>query len=81
MLNEMLMWNKIGRIVVRLAERLNIAPERALDIFYSSETNARLHNPKDFLYLMSDLYVVDEVVKELEKAPSQPPPVGEECEG
>lgn len=65
MLREIVMWNKIGRIIMILAERLGIAPERALDIFYSSETNSRLHNPDDYLYLMSDLYIVDEVMKEL----------------
>ena len=33
------MWNKIGRIVTLLSERLDISPERALDIFYTSKTN------------------------------------------
>ena len=65
MLNDALLWTKIGRIVARLSERLDIAPEEAFNLFYKSETNSRLHNPKDYLYLMSDLYVVDEVMKEL----------------
>ena len=36
MLSDLLMWNKIGRIVTLLSERLDISPERALDIFYTS---------------------------------------------
>ncbi len=60
------MWNKIGRVITLLAERLDISSERALDIFYTSQTNERLHDEKTGLYLMSDLYIVDEVVMELQ---------------
>ena len=49
-----------------LAKRLDISDERALDIFYTSRTNERLHDPHTGLYLMSDLYIVDEVIKELQ---------------
>ena len=66
MLSDLLMWNKIGRIVTLLSERLNISSERALDIFYTSRTNERLHDEKTGLYLMSDLYIVDELILELQ---------------
>ena len=66
MLSDLLMWNKIGRIVTLLAERLDITSERALDIFYTSRTNERLHDEKTGLYLMSDLYIVDEILLELQ---------------
>ena len=66
MLSDLLMWNKIGRIVTLLSERLNISSERALDIFYTSRTNERLHDEKTGLYLMSDLYIVDEILLELQ---------------
>lgn len=65
MLSDILMWNKIGRVVTRLAKRLNIAPERAFTLFYESQTCVRLHDPEDFLYTMSDLYIVDELIFEL----------------
>ena len=65
MLSDILMWNKVGRVVTLIAERLNISPERALDLFYNSETSLRLHNANDYLYLMGDLYVVDEMLSEL----------------
>ena len=35
------------------------------DIFYTSRTNERLHDEHTGLYLMSDLYIVDEVIREL----------------
>lgn len=65
MLSDLLMWNKIGRIVTLLSERLNVSGERALDIFYTSHTNERLHDEHTGLYLLSDCYIVDEVVNEL----------------
>lgn len=66
MLSDLLMWNKIGRIVTLLAERLEVNSERALDIFYTSRTNERLHDEKTGLYLMSDLYIVDDIILELQ---------------
>ena len=67
MLSDLLLWNKIGRIVTLLAERLDISGERALDSFYTSTTNERLHDPSTLLYTFGDLYIVDEVIRELQK--------------
>lgn len=66
MLSDILLWNKIGRIVTLLSQRLNIRPEQALDAFYSSNTCERLHDGGDILYLMGDRYVVDEFIRELQ---------------
>ncbi len=65
MLSDLLMWNKIGRIVTLLSNRIDVSGERALDLFYTSHTNERLHNERTGLYLMSDLYIVDELITEL----------------
>ncbi|MBR5840835.1 MAG: hypothetical protein IKZ84_20025 [Victivallales bacterium] len=67
MLSDLLMWNKIGRIVTLLSKRLDISDEQALDIFYTSKTNERLHDPSTFLYGFSDLYIVDEIIMELQR--------------
>ena len=67
MLSDLLIWNKIGRIVTLLSKRLDISGERALDIFYTSKTNERLHDPSTFLYGFSDLYIVDEIIMELQE--------------
>lgn len=64
MLSDLLLWNKIGRIITLLAERLNITSERALDIFYNSKTCEFLHDPSTLLYTFSDLYIVDDIVRE-----------------
>ncbi len=60
------MWNKIGRIAMRLAERLGVSPLRALDVFYTSKVCDRLHNPDTELYIFSDSYIVDEIILELQ---------------
>mgnify|MGYP001629023108 FL=1 len=70
MLSDILMWNKVGRVVTLIAKRLNISPERVLDLFYNSETSLRLHNADDYLYMMGDLYIVDELVSELRASES-----------
>jgi hypothetical protein len=66
MLSDLLMWNKIGRIVTLLSERLDISPERALDIFYTSKTNERLHDPSTLLYTFGDRYIVDDLIREIQ---------------
>ena len=65
MLSDLLMWNKIGRIVTRLSERMNIDIATVLDLFYRSKTCADLHNPETELYLNGDLYIVNEFTREL----------------
>lgn len=66
MLRDTVFGTKIGRIVVRLSERLDVSPEEAFDIFYESDTCERFHNPDTGLYLYGDLYIVDEVMRELQ---------------
>lgn len=67
MLSDLLMWNKIGRIVMILAKRLGITPERAFDLFYTSKTNERMHDSTTLLYTFGDRYLADEVVREIQK--------------
>ena len=64
MLSDLLMWNKIGRIVMELAKKKNISPLEALDLFYTSKTCDLLHSPRTLLYTMSDAYIADEVLLE-----------------
>lgn len=61
---QILLWQQIGCIVVAVAEKLNVSNKEALDIFYASDTCRRLHDERSGLYLFSDLYVADEVVRE-----------------
>ena len=66
-IQEVIMSNRIGAISVELAKRLDIAPARALQLFYESKTCADLHNKASGLYLYGDLYIVDEVIREFQK--------------
>lgn len=65
MLSNLLMWNKIGRIVMRLSKELEVSPLRALDVFYTSKVCDRLHDPETELYTFSDAYIVDEIMMEM----------------
>lgn len=66
MIKDIIQWQRIGCIVVRLSERLDVSPEDAFDIFYESDTCQRFHDPGTGLYLYGDLYIVDEVMRELQ---------------
>ena len=62
---DFLLWNKIARIIAQLAETLNISTDRALVLFYESEFCKMLHNPELGLHLMSDTYIVNDLIEEL----------------
>ena len=61
---EIIMSNRIGAIAVDLAERLDIEPVRALQLFYESKTCANLHDKATGLYLYGDKYIADEFIRE-----------------
>lgn len=65
-MNEILLWRKTVRVIMSLAQRLGIDASEALDLFYASRTCALLHEPKSGLQLMSDAYVTDEIIMELQ---------------
>lgn len=62
---DFLLWNKIARIIMQLAETLDISTDRALQIFYDSDVCRFLHDPDMGLHLMSDTYIVDTLIEEL----------------
>lgn len=64
---EIIMSNRIGAIAVDLAERLDIEPVRALQLFYESKTCADLHDKATGLYLYGDRYIADEFIRESQK--------------
>ena len=51
---DVLVWNKYTRVVMQLAERLNISPEKALHLFYNSKVYALLLNKQYPLITLSD---------------------------
>ncbi len=62
---DFLLWNKIARIVAQLADTLGIPNDRALELFYDSDVCRTLHDPEMGLHLMSDTYIVNDLIAEL----------------
>ena len=61
------LWRKMSRIILMLADELDIAPERALDLFYRTETCRRLNDERYGLHIMSDRYIFADVIDELRR--------------
>ncbi len=66
-MNEILLWRKITRIIIALAERLNIPTLQSLELFYSTRTSNFLHQSGNILQCMSDAYIVDEIIMEIQE--------------
>lgn len=49
-----------------LSEHLDVSPERALDLFYATDVCKKLHDPRYELHLMSDIYIVNDILSELQ---------------
>ncbi len=64
---RLIVWNKYTRVVMQLAERLNISPEKALHLFYNSKVYALLLNKQYPLITLSDAYITDEIILELQQ--------------
>ena len=64
-MRDAVLWLKISHITILLAETLQIDVERALDLFYSTDTYTQLTNPKSGLQLMSDQYILENILAEL----------------
>ena len=62
---DFLLWNKIARIIAQLADTLKISTDRAIAIFYDSDVCRMLHDEKYGLHLMSDTYIVNDLIAEL----------------
>lgn len=59
------LWRKQCSIIMLLSETLQISAERALDLFYSTKTAEQLSDAKTGLQLMSDNYIVENILEEL----------------
>lgn len=64
-MRDTVLWRKVSNIVIMLADRLGINEERALDIFYSTKTYKLLSDPKSGIQLMSDEYILEDVLNEI----------------
>ena len=64
-MRDAVLWRKQSHIIIMLADALKIDAEQALDLFYSTKTYQQLSDPKYGLHLMSDQYIVDDLLMEL----------------
>jgi len=64
-MKDYILWRKIARIIIQLSSALNTTPERAMILFYGSTIGAQLHDPKYGYQLMSDTYIVNDLLAEL----------------
>ena len=64
-MRDNVLWRKQARIIMALASALEIDEEQALDVFYSTETYRQLSDPKYGLHLMSDGYILENILTEL----------------
>ena len=64
-MRDNVLWRKQSVIIMMLARELRVAPERALDLFYSTDVCRQLSDPKTGLQLMSDGYVLEDVLSEI----------------
>ena len=60
-------WQRIGCIVVKISETLNVSLKEALDLFYKSETCRRFHDEETGLYLQGNLYVLNDFLAEISR--------------
>lgn len=64
-MRDNVLWRKIARIIMMIADGLQISSERALDLFYQSDVYEMLVDPRYGLQTMSDTYIYDEFMMEL----------------
>ena len=65
-MRDNVLWRKIARIIMLIADDLQISGERALDLFYKSNVYSMLVDPRYGLQTMSDIYIYDEFMMELQ---------------
>lgn len=64
-MRDQVLWRKQTRIVMLLAQTLNIDLEQALDIYYNSSISQQMANPDTGLRLMSDGYILEDLLQEV----------------
>lgn len=69
-MRDNVLWRKQASIIMLLAKTLQIDTDRALDIYYSTQTSQQLADPAMGLQLMSDLYILENILSELQERSS-----------
>ena len=64
-MRDSVLWRKQSQIIMMLADALQIDAERALNLFYTTKVYQQLSDPKYGLQLMSDDYILENLIQEL----------------
>ena len=64
-MRDSVLWRKQSQIIMMLADALQIDAERALNLFYTTKVYQQLSDPKYGLQLMSDDYILENLIEEL----------------
>lgn len=67
-MRDSVLWRKQSRIIMLLADALKITPERALSLYYDTKVYEQMNESKYGLQLMSDDYILEELIAELREA-------------
>ena len=65
-MRDNVLWRKQASIIMLLSKALDVDAERALDLYYSTKTAQQLVDPATGLQLMSDQYIVEDILSELQ---------------
>ena len=63
-MRDSVLWRKISHVIMLLADTLQIDAERAIDLFYTTKTYHQLTDPSSGLQLMSNQYILEDVLNE-----------------
>ena len=67
-MRDSVLWRKLSHITMLLSEALQIDAERALDLLYSTKTYSQLSDPDSGMQLMSDQYLLENILAELKQS-------------
>ncbi len=67
-MKDYILYRKITRVILQLAEELHISPKRALLLFYRTRVGQQLHDPKYGYQIMSDTYIVNDIISEIRES-------------
>ena len=63
-MKDYILYRKITRIIMQLADELHVSTKRAMLLFYQSTVGQQLHDPRYGYQLMSDTYIINDIKAE-----------------
>lgn len=64
-MRDQVKWRKISRIIMSLVERLGVPAEKAMALYYNTNTCSRMGDERYGLHLTSDEYIPEDLINEI----------------